>query len=282
MCMGFGCNAVGVTGCRIIDSPRERLIAILTNNFVPCNGRFPTLIAIISIFFVGAQAGFFSSIISALLLTSVIVLGVITTLAVSKLLSRTLLKGLPSSFTLELPPYRKPQIAKVITRSLMDRTIFVLGRAVAVAAPVGILIWLLTNIYIGELSILAHCAGFLDPFARLVGLDGVILLAFILGFPANEIVLPIIIMSYMSGGSLLQLDDLFQLKELLAANGWTWITAVCVIIFSLMHWPCGTTVLTIKKETRSMKWTLASILIPTILGLSLCFIITTVSRIFIN
>jgi ferrous iron transport protein B len=282
MCMGFGCNAVGVTGCRIIDSPRERLIAILTNNFVPCNGRFPTLIAIISIFFVGAQAGFFSSIISALLLTSVIVLGVITTLAVSKLLSRTLLKGLPSSFTLELPPYRKPQIAKVITRSLMDRTIFVLGRAVAVAAPVGILIWLLTNIYIGELSILAHCAGFLDPFARLVGLDGVILLAFILGFPANEIVLPIIIMSYMSGGSLLQLDDLFQLKELLVANGWTWITAVCVIIFSLMHWPCGTTVLTIKKETRSMKWTLASILIPTILGLSLCFIITTVSRIFIN
>lgn len=280
MCMGFGCNAVGVTGCRIIDSPRERLIAILTNNFVPCNGRFPTLITIISIFFVGALGGVFDSIISALLLTTVIVLGVITTLMISKILSKTLLKGLPSSFTLELPPYRKPQIGKVLARSLIDRTIFVLGRAVILAAPVGLFIWLMANTNIGDISILAHCASFLDPFARLIGLDGFILLAFILGFPANEIVLPIIIMSYMSGGSLVQMDNLVQLKELLVANGWTWLTAVCVIIFSLMHWPCGTTVLTIKKETQSLKWTMASILIPTIMGLLICFIIATFSRLF--
>lgn len=280
MCMGFGCNAAGVVGCRIIDSPRERLIATITNNFVPCNGRFPTLIAVITIFFAGISRSFHQSIVSALILTSVIVLGVIMTLFISKILSKTILKGLPSSFTLELPPYRRPQIGKVLARSIFDRTLFVLGRAVAVAAPAGLIIWAMANIRLGGLSLLVHSAGFLDPFARLIGFDGYILLGFILGLPANEIVLPIIIMSYMSTGSLIHMDNLVQLKELLVANGWTWLTAVCFIIFSLMHWPCGTTILTIKKETQSWKWTIISILVPTITGIAFCFFITSVVRLF--
>lgn len=262
MCMGFGCNACGVIGCRIIDSPRERLIAILTNNFVPCNGRFPTLIAIITMFFVGVAAGPLQSVLSTLLLTGVIVLGVAMTLLLSKLLSKTVLKGMPSSFALELPPYRKPQIGKVILRSVFDRTLFVLGRAVAVAAPAGLLIWVLANITVGGQSILAHSTAFLDPFARLMGLDGVILMAFILGFPANEIVIPIIIMSYMATGSILELDSLDQLRQLLVTNGWTWLTAVCMLLFSLMHFPCGTTCWTIKKETQSWKWTALAFILP--------------------
>lgn len=278
MCMGFGCNAAGIIGCRIIDSPRERLIAIVTNNFVPCNGRFPTLIAIITMFFVGVVAGPFRSIISTLLLTGIIVLGVFMTLLISKILSKTILKGLPSSFTLELPPYRKPQIGRVIVRSIFDRTIFVLVRAVVVAAPAGLIIWLLANIYIGDLSILAHCAVFLDPFAKLLGLDGYILMAFILGFPANEIVVPIIIMSYMATGNILELDSLGQLKELLVSHGWTWVTAVCTMLFSLMHWPCGTTCLTIKKESGSWKWTMVSFLVPTITGIVICFIFASIAK----
>jgi ferrous iron transport protein B len=278
MCMGFGCNAAGVIGCRIIDSPRERLIAIITNNFVPCNGRFPTLIAIITMFFAGNTAGLFRSAISTLLLTGVIVLGIVITLLVSKVLSKTILKGLPSSFALELPPYRKPQIGRVIVRSVFDRTLFVLGRAVAVAAPAGLLIWLLANINLGGISILAHCAGFLEPFARLFGLDGYILMAFILGFPANEIVVPIIIMSYMASGSMLELDSLGRLRELLVSHGWTWVTALCVMLFSLMHWPCGTTCLTIKNETQSRKWTLISFLVPTAAGILICFITANVAR----
>lgn len=278
MCMGFGCNAAGIIGCRIIDSPRERLIAIITNNFVPCNGRFPTLIAIITMFFAAIAAGPMQSIISTLLLTGVIVLGVIMTLLISKMLSKTILKGLPSSFTLELPPYRKPQIGKVIVRSVLDRTLFVLGRAVVIAAPAGMIIWVLANINIGGLSMLAHCAGFLDPFAKLLGLDGYILMAFVLGFPANEIVIPIIIMSYMSTGSILDLDSLHQLKQLLVSHGWTWLTAVCVMLFSLMHWPCGTTCWTIKKETQSWKWTAVSFLVPTITGVVICFIVANVAR----
>ena len=193
MCMGFGCNAAGIVGCRIIDSPRERLIAMITNNFVPCNGRFPTLIAIISMFFVGVSGGAFDSMLSALLLTLFIVLGVCMTFAVSKVLSMTVLKGIPSSFTLELPPYRRPQIGKVIVRSVFDRTLFVLGRAIAVAAPAGLLIWIMANVQLDGITLLAHFSGFLDPFARLLGMDGVILMAFILGLPANEIVIPIII-----------------------------------------------------------------------------------------
>lgn len=278
MCMGFGCNAAGIIGCRIIDSPRERLIAIITNNFVPCNGRFPTLIAIITMFFAGVVASPLQSVVSTLLLTGVIVLGVIMTLIISKLLSNTVLKGLPSTFTLELPPYRRPQIGRVIVRSVFDRTLFVLGRAVSIAAPAGLIIWILANIHVGNLSMLAHCAGFLDPFARLLGLDGYILMAFILGFPANEIVVPIIIMSYMSTGNIIELDSLAQLRELLVSHGWTWLTAICVMLFSLMHWPCGTTCLTIKKESQSLKWTFVSFLVPTITGIVICFIVANSAR----
>lgn len=278
MCMGFGCNAAGIIGCRIIDSPRERLIATITNNFVPCNGRFPTLIAIITMFFAGVVAGPFQSVISTFTLLGVIILGVIMTLLISRILSKTILKGLPSSFALELPPYRKPQIGRVIVRSIYDRTLFVLGRAVAVAAPAGMVIWLMANIHIDNLSVLSHCAGFLDPFARLLGLDGYILMAFILGFPANEIVVPIIIMSYMATGSMLEMDSLDQLRELLVSHGWTWLTAVCVMLFSLMHWPCSTTCWTIKKETQSWKWTLVSFLVPAITGMIICFIVANTVR----
>ncbi len=278
MCMGFGCNACGVIGCRIIDSPRERLIAILTNNFVPCNGRFPTLIAIITMFFAGAVGGAFESIVSTFMLTGAIVLGVVMTLLISKLLSKTILRGMPSSFHLELPPYRRPQFGKVIVRSILDRTLFVLGRAVVIAAPAGLVIWILANIYVGNLSLLAHCAGFLDPFARLLGLDGYILMAFILGFPANEIVVPIIIMSYMATGTLTDLESLSELHALFVSHGWTWLTAVCTMLFALMHWPCGTTCLTIKKETQSLKWTLVSFAIPTTTGIVVCMIVANAVR----
>ena len=277
MCMGFGCNAAGVVGCRIIDSPRERLLEILTNNFVPCNGRFPTLIALLTMFFVGTAGGGLSPVLSALLLTAAIVLGVGITFAVTKLLSETLLRGVPSSFTLELPPYRKPQIGKVLVRSVFDRTLFVLGRAAAVAAPAGLVIWLMANITAGGVSILAHCAAFLDPFARLMGLDGVILLAFILGFPANEIVIPIIIMAYTAQGSILELDSLAQMKQLFVQNGWTWVTAVSVMLFSLNHWPCSTTLLTIKKETGSLKWTALAAAVPTAVGVGLCILFNAVA-----
>lgn len=281
MCMGFGCNAAGIVGCRIIDSPRERLLAILTNNFVPCNGRFPAMIAILTMFFAGAAGGAFSSLLSSLLLTAVIVLGVGITFAVTKLLSKTLLKGLPSSFALELPPYRKPQIGKVIVRSVFDRTLFVLGRAAAVAAPAGVIIWLMANVSAGGASILDHCAAFLDPFARLMGLDGVILLAFILGFPANEIVIPIIIMAYTAQGSLTELESLAQMKSLFVQNGWTWTTAVSVILFSLNHWPCSTTLLTIKKETGSLRWTAAAAAIPTAVGVVLCMLFTAAAGLLV-
>ncbi|MBE6035883.1 MAG: ferrous iron transporter B [Clostridiales bacterium] len=279
MCMGFGCNAAGVTGCRIIDSPRERLIAILTNNFVPCNGRFPTLIAILSMFFV-CNFGILQSITAAGLLTLIILTGIFMTLLMSFLLSKTLLKGIPSSFTLELPPYRRPQVRKVLVRSIFDRTLFVLRRAVVVAAPAGIIIWALANVMVGDQSLLTIFSDFLDPFARLMGLDGVILLAFIIGMPANEIVVPIIIMSYMNSNSIFELNDLDTLKNLLVDNGWDWITAVCVMLFSLMHWPCATTILTIRKETQSLKWTAAAFIIPTVCGIFICigfnFIFTVV------
>ena len=272
MCMGFGCNAAGVVGCRIIDSERERLLAILTNCFVPCNGRFPTLIALLTMFFVGAAGGAAASLWSALLLTGVILLGVLVTFGVTKLLSKTVLKGVPSSFTLELPPYRRPQVGSVIVRSILDRTLFVLGRAAAVAAPAGLIIWLLANVTAGEASLLDHCAAFLDPFARLMGLDGVILLAFILGFPANEIVIPLIIMTYLSQGSLLELGSLAELRALFVEHGWTWVTAGSAMLFTLLHWPCSTTVLTIRKETGSWKWTALAVAIPTVLGVCACML----------
>ena len=276
-CMAFGCNAAGVVGCRIIDSPRERLIAMLTNNFIPCNGRLPMLISLISLFFLCAAGGLGASVLSALLLVGVIGLGLLMTFAVSKFLSATLLKGTPSSFTLELPPFRRPQTGKVIVRSIFDRTLFVLGRAAAVAAPAGLVIWLMANVQVAGASLLAHCAGFLDPFARLFGLDGVILLAFILGLPANEIVIPLIIMAYLAQGSLVELSDPLALRALLVENGWTWVTALCTIVFSVMHWPCSTTCLTIRKESQSWKWTALAVLIPTVCGLGLCFLIHTVS-----
>lgn len=278
MCMGFGCNAAGIIGCRIINSPRERLIAMITNNFVPCNGRFPTLIAIITMFFAGFFSGPIQSVASTLLLTGVIVLGVMVTLVISRILSKTILKGLPSSFALELPPYRRPQIGQVIVRSVLDRTLFVLGRAVTVAAPAGLIIWVLANIHVGELSILAQCANFLDPFATVIGLDGYILMAFILGLPANEIVVPILIMSYMATGNIVELESLGELRELLISHGWTWLTAVCTMLFSLMHWPCGTTCLTIRKESQSWKWTLVSFLVPTITGITVCFVVANTAR----
>ena len=280
MCMGFGCNAAGVVGCRIIDSPRERLIAILTNSFVPCNGRFPTLIALLTMFFVGVGGGVGRSLTAAVLLMALIVLGVFMTFWISRLLSGTLLKGIPSSFALELPPYRRPRIGQVIVRSVLDRTLFVLGRAVVVAAPAGLIIWLFANVHIGNASILTHCTGFLDPFARLIGLDGVILMAFILGFPANEIVIPVMLMAYLSTGTLTDMNDLNALRELLVSHGWTWVTAICTMLFSLFHWPCSTTCMTIHKESGSLKWTALSILLPTAVGLILCFCVSTVSRLF--
>ena len=276
MCMGFGCNAAGVVGCRIIDSPRERLIAILTNAFVPCNGRFPFLITVAMIFVGGYFSGMFQSFIATLVVLLVILLGIFLTLAISKILSKTILKGVPSSFILELPPYRKPQIGKILIRSIFDRTLFVLGRAISVAAPVGIVIWLFANVTIGDLSILSYIANFLNPFAKLIGLDGYILTAFILGIPANEIVLPIILMSYMSTGSLVNLEDTYSIGQILIQNGWTLLTAINVMIFTLLHFPCSTTLITIKKETKSMKWTLLSFALPTVCGILICFLTTLI------
>jgi len=278
MCLGFGCNAVGVTGCRIIDSPRERLIAILTNSLVPCNGRFPTLLALLTMFFVGTAAGLASSVLSALLLTLLILAGIGMTFLASFLLSRTILKGLPSAFTLELPPYRRPQIGKVLLRSVFDRTLFVLGRSVKAAAPAGALLWLLANISIQGTNLLNFLADFLNPFAVLFGLDGVILVAFILGLPANEIVLPIILMAYLEQGVLTEPDNLLNLRELLLSRGWTSVTAACTLVFTLFHWPCATTLMTIRKETGSRKWTLLAALLPTAIGLGLCFVIANVAK----
>lgn len=280
MCMGIGCNACGVTGCRIIDSPRERLIAIITNSFMPCNGRFPAIIAIITVFFAGTAAAPLNSLLTALILMLVILLGIFATMGVSKLLSLTLLKGEASSFTLELPPYRSPQIGKIIVRSILDRTLFVLGRAVVVAAPAGLIIWLLANIEVENTSLISYATNFLDPFARILGMDGIILAAFILGFPANEIVIPIMIMLYTNTGILTDADSLSQMLSLFTANGWTVTTALCVIVFYLMHFPCSTTCISIYKETKSLKWTLVSFFTPLLCGFLLCFIISTVSNIF--
>ena len=280
MCMGLGCNAVGVTECRIINSPRERIIAVLTNNFMPCNGRFPTLIAVTAMFFGGMALSYpWDGLFSAAILSLVIISGVIITFIMSKILSKTLLKGISSSFVLEMPSYRSPQIGKVLVRSIFDRTLFVLGRAIVVAAPAGLIIWLMANTYIKEISILTYCANFLNPFASLFGMDGIILLAFILGFPANEIVIPIMIMAYTGCGTLIDYENLESLKTLFVNYGWTIQTAISVLIFTLCHWPCSTTCLTIKKETGSTKWTILSFILPTIVGFTLCFIINIIFKI---
>ena len=278
MCMGFGCNACGVTGCRIIESPRERLIAVLTNCFVPCNGRFPALITLILIFLAPAF-GAFSSVMAGVILTFFIISGIIVTLLVSRILSKTLLKGIPSSFVLELPPYRRPQFRSIIIRSLLDRTLFVLGRAVVVAAPAGAIIWLTANIEAGDTSILNHMTAFLEPFGRAIGVDGVIITAFILGFPANEIVIPVMLMCYMSTGTLTDYTSLSQLHETLSGCGWTIQTAFCVLTLCMFHFPCGTTCLTIKKETGSLIWTALAFIIPTVTGICLCFLLNTLFHI---
>ena len=269
MCMGFGCNACGVMGCRIIDSPRERLIAILTNSFVPCNGRLPTLIALFTIFF-AFGGGLGTSLLTAVLLLGAIVAAVGMTLLISRLLSRTVLRGVPSSFALELPPYRRPRVGQVIVRSVLDRTLFVLARAVMVAAPAGLVIWLTANVTVGGESLLVHLAAFFDPLGKLMGLDGMILLAFLLGFPANEIVIPILLMGYLSTGSLTDYQDLTHLRQLLVANGWTWQTALSAVVFTLFHFPCGTTCATIRRETGSLRWTLLAVALPTAVGILLC------------
>ena len=284
MCMGFGCNACGVTGCRIIDSPRERLIAILTNNFVPCNGRFPFLITIATIFIAGAFAGgngFLASILSTFAVIFVIIFGIFLTLVISKILSKTILKGMPSSMVLELPPYRKPQFGKILVRSIFDRTLFVLGRAISVAAPAGLVIWLMANVGINGQSLLSIIANFLNPFAKLMGLDGYILTAFILGIPANEIVLPIILMCYLKGGTLVNIEDTIQIGQILIQNGWTMLTAMNVMLFTILHFPCATTLLTVKKETSSWKWTAISFLIPTVCGIVLCMFTNLVYNIIL-
>ena len=278
MCMGLGCNACGVTGCRIIESPRERLIAVLTNCFVPCNGRFPALITLILIFLAPAF-GAFSSVMAGVILTFFIISGIIVTLLVSRILSKTLLKGIPSSFVLELPPYRRPQFRSIIIRSLLDRTLFVLGRAVVVAAPAGAIIWLTANIEAGDTSILNHMTAFLEPFGRAIGVDGVIITAFILGFPANEIVIPVMLMCYMSTGTLTDYTSLSQLHETLSGCGWTIQTAFCVLTLCMFHFPCGTTCLTIKKETGSLRWTALAFIIPTVTGICLCFLLNTLFHI---
>lgn len=276
-CMSFGCNAAGIVSSRIIDSKKEKIIAIITNNFVPCNGRFPILISIISIFLVGSFTTKFDSIICAMFLALFIILSIMTAMKISKILSKTLLKSEKTSYTLELPPYRKPQFLKVIVRSVFDRTLFVLARAVAVAAPAGLIIWFLSNMKHGDTTYLHLIASFLDPVGKIFGMDGVIILAFILGLPANEIVIPIIVMCYMQNSNLLQIENLSVLKEIFVSNGWTVTTALCVIIFTIMHWPCSTTIITVFKETRSIKWTLLSVITPTVCGLLFCFLIKAAS-----
>lgn len=276
--MGFGCNAAGVVGCRIIDSKRERLIAMLTNALVPCNGRFPTLIALISVFFVASAGAAWSS---ALILSAFILLSVLATLILSKILSQTVLKGEPSAFTLELPPYRKPEFGKTIIRSVLDRTLFVLGRAIAVAAPAGLILWVLANVPIQGTGLLQIFSRAIDPIGRVFGMDGVILLAFLLAIPANEIVIPVMLMAYTGAGNLSDYATLDQLKAILVQNGWTWVTALCAVIFMLFHFPCSTTLLTIKKESGGVRWAVLAAILPTLLGLSLCFLISMASRWFL-
>ena len=280
MCMSFGCNAVGITGTRIIDSKRERLIAILTNNFIPCNGRFPTIISIITMFFIVSNNKY-NALISSLILTIFILIGILITFITSKILSKTLLKGMPSSFTLELPPYRRPQFFKVIFRSIKDKALKVLLRAIIVSIPAGIIIWIFTNVNIDNTSILNHFTNILDPFGKLIGLDGTIISSFILGIPANEIVIPIALMSYLNTNLISNFDNINALKTIFIDNGWTIKTAICTILFSIMHFPCATTLLTIKKETKSIWWTFLSFIIPTITGIIICFIISNLLNLFI-
>ncbi|PEB53699.1 iron transporter FeoB [Bacillus pseudomycoides] len=272
MAMGFGCNAAAIMSTRIIESPRERMLAILTNNFVPCNGRWPTLILMASLFMAAGYTGSMQTLATASVVVGMVIIGIIVTLSVSWVLSKTALKGVPTHYTLELPPYRKPKILNTIIRSTLDKSLYVLKRAVIVAAPAAVFTWVLANIFVGDTSLLMYFVNFLDPFAKLLGLDGFILAAFILGLPANEIVIPILLMSYLSTGALTEIDDFNQIKNLFLENGWTWLTALNTMLFSLLHFPCGTTLVNIYKETKSAKWTFLSFAIPTVIAIVVTFL----------
>ena len=277
--MGFGCNAVGVTGCRIISSKRERVIAMVTNSLIPCNGRFPTLIALITMFMTFGAAALGGAV-SALVLLTLILVSIFATLLISKLLSKTLLKGEGSAFVLELPPYRAPKVWSVIVRSVFDRTLFVLGRAVAVAAPAGLVIWILANVRVGNGSLLVGISSFLDPIGRLFAMDGAILLAFILALPAGEIFIPILLMIYTGGGSLVEYGSIAQLRHILTLNGWTTVTAIAVAVFTLFHFPCSTTLMTIKRESGKWRWAAVAAAVPTAFGVLICLTLKLVSEIF--
>jgi ferrous iron transport protein B len=289
MSMGYGCNAAGIVATRIIDSPRERLIAIITNNFALCNGRWPTQILIASLFIGAIAPPALAGFASASAVVAVALLGIALTFLTSWFLSRTLLKGQASSFSLELPPYRPPRILQTLYTSLIDRTIIVLWRAVVFAVPAGIVIWLLSNIEVAEASLATHTIDLLNPFGLLIGLNGVILLAYIIAIPANEIVIPTILMltvlstgvsGYGAGaGVLFELEDNLQYLAVFQAGGWSLLTAVNLMLFSLVHNPCSTTIYTIYKETGSAKWTAISALMPIFMGLTLCFLVTQVWRI---
>ncbi|KIQ93823.1 Ferrous iron transport protein B [Anoxybacillus thermarum] len=274
MAMGFGCNAAAIMSTRIIESPRERMLAILTNNFVPCNGRWPTLILLASLFMAAGYTGGWKTLVTASVVVAMVIFGIVVTLTVSWILSKTALRGVPTHYTLELPPYRRPKIWDTIVRSTLDKSVYVLKRAVTVAAPAGMLTWVLANIHVGDTTVLAYSAQLLDPFARQLGLDGYILLAFILGLPANEIVVPILLMGYLSAGALLEVDSMNAIKQIFVEQGWTWLTALNMMLFSLLHYPCGTTLINIYKETKSKKWTLLSFLIPTSIAVIVTFTTT--------
>ncbi len=281
MAMGFGCNAAGVIATRVIDSPRERLVAILTNNFVPCNGRFPTLLMVASIFVAAAFPPVLASIAAAGAVVGIVLVGVFFTLLMSWTLSRTVLKGEASAFTLELPPYRRPGIARTLYTSLIDRTLFVLWRAVLTAAPAGAVIWLLGNITVGDSNLALHAARALDPVGRAIGLDGVILLAYVIAIPANEIVVPTMLMVYMGVTMMTDLTSLDALRSVLVdQHGWTLLTAVNLMLFSLLHNPCATTIITIYKETLSARWTAVGALMPLVLAFLVTFLTASTARLF--
>ena len=280
MAMGFGCNAAAVISTRIIESPRERMLAILTNNFVPCNGRWGTLIVLASLFMAASFTGGLKSLVTTGVIVGIVLFGIVVTFFVSWVLSKTALKGVPTHYTLELPPYRRPKFFDTVIRSSLTKSWSVLMRAVKVAAPAAILTWVIANIYIGDTSILMYVVQFLDPFGQLLGLDGFILMAFILGLPANEIVLPILLMGYLSTGSLTEVDSMVDLKKIFLDHGWTWLTALNMMLYSLLHYPCGTTLINIYKETKSAKWTFLAFLIPTVIAILVPLIITQMVRFF--
>ncbi len=283
MAMGFGCNAAGIIATRVIDSPRERLVAILTNNFVPCNGRFPTLIMLATVFVAASFPPAVASLVAAGSVVAIVLVGVMFTLVVSWVLSRTILKGEASAFTLELPPYRRPGILRILYTSLIDRTLFVLWRAMLTAAPAGAVIWLLGNIEVGSQNLAAHIAGALNPLGWAIGLDGVILLAYIIAIPANEIVVPTMLMVYMAQGMMTDLTGFDALRALLIdKHGWTLLTAVNLMLFSLLHNPCATTIITIYKETLSAKWAAIGALMPLVLAFAVTFMTASLARMFLG